>query len=208
MRKRTFYFMLLISAAVITSGTVWTQAGDGDSFGRGLGFGQRIAGTYRGELTVDFGGGPILVGTGALSLHADGTLTASSSACCGSGADHNVQSEGIGNWTRTDDRQIELSAMIVGVEYDDHCTLDGEYAGQAPCDEGETLVECPSAACNFECTASQQLDFASDFQSADGLLVTYCTYSSGKPDLCTADVVPVPILVHEERMPVQFPACE
>ncbi len=106
MRKRTFYFMLLISAAVITSGTVWTQADPG-RVRPSLGFGQRIAGTYFSN--AGFGG--------TLTLHADGTVVALSGACCGDNAG-NIQSESYGNWVRTGPRQIEVRTVAIVTNHD------------------------------------------------------------------------------------------
>ncbi len=194
MCKRTFYFMSLISAVVIVSGTVWTYAGDDDDFGRGLGFGRRIAGTY-----YSAPGG--IFGTGALSLHADGTLIGVSATCCGSGASDNVQSEGIGNWVRTGSRQIELSAVVLATNYDE---VEG----------------IPLPLGNVVCEVSQQWDFESDFQSYTGSLVTACWNADPDgipdlldperrdPDLCTADFPPELFEVSGERFPVRFPACD
>ena len=102
MRKRTFYFMSLISAVVIVSGTVWTQAGDGPGIGPSRAtFGQRIAGTYFSN--AGFGG--------TITLHADGTVVALSGACCGNAG--NIQSESYGNWVRTGPRQIEVRTVAL-----------------------------------------------------------------------------------------------
>jgi hypothetical protein len=162
-----------------------------------------------------FGFGLQIAGTyyspaGSMSLHADGTLTAASATCCGGQSPENIQSEAIGNWVRTGGRQIELS----GVVYVDHT-------------EGGRAI----------CLASQQLDFAPDFQSYTGLQVTACWYEDcadapwfatncvggdipdlldpdcRAPDMCTlTDLGWIPgfedgIPVSGARLPVEYPVC-
>lgn len=71
----------------------------------GLGFGQRVAGTYvdQGEI----GGGPF---TGLQTLAVDGTHSSTNTNCCGLAG--NLQGPGQGAWVRTGTRQVTLSAII------------------------------------------------------------------------------------------------
>ncbi len=146
MRKRNFYFMSLISAVVIVSGTVWTQAGDGGGIGPSRAtFGQRIAGTYFSN--AGFGG--------TLTLHADGTVVALSGACCGDNAG-NIQSESYGNWVKTGRRQIEVRTVALITNHD-FSNSDPELQGPIG---------------NVIATPSEVLDFTEDFQSYTGTLCT------------------------------------
>ncbi len=152
MCKRTFYFMSLISAAVIISGTVWTQAGDGGAdFGAGPGFGKRIAGTYFSN--AGFGG--------TITLHADGTVVALSGQCCGNAP--NIQSESYGNWVKTGPMQIELRTVAIGTNWGIDVLAEGQGSDT-------TLSTAPTG--NFIATPSEVLDFAEDFQSYTGTLCT------------------------------------
>ncbi len=191
MCKRTFSFMLLISAVVIVSGTVWTQAGDGGARAS-LGFGQRIAGTY--VAPTGF------FGPGALMLHADGTLAAASGTCCGAAGDDSIQSEAMGNWVRTGSRQIEVTALVIATIYDLDTALPDH---------------------NSACMVSERLDFESDFQSYTGVLATACWNSSDEgwanvptdllnpdrdPDICTLELFGE-IPVSGARLPAAYPVC-
>lgn len=166
----------------------------------GLGFGMRIAGTYVGTA------GPF---SGALTFHADGTLSAISNACCGNGFGGHIESEGFGNWRRTGPFQIELAGVVASTYYDEfHVPLPAERNGV--------------------CVASERIDFAPDFESYTGELVTKCWVESPaiaalfggtggplpnlinperEPDLCTVDLVGGPIPIAGERLPAVYPAC-
>ena len=69
------------------------------------------------------------------------------------------------------------------------------------------------------CLASEQLNFAQDYQSYDGLLVTACWDDAVEPipnlldpdrrdpDLCTAVWFPEGIPISGARLPVEYPVC-
>jgi hypothetical protein len=160
---------LVITLPAATAG----DAGNEDPYG----FGQRIAGTWTG------GGGNW---GGSLTLHADGTVSAMSSSCCGAGGDPNIQSEAWGNWERTGPRQVTLRAMIIGTRHD--------------------WVTGPTD--NFIAVASQVLDFAPDFQSyTGGHCVAIWNYPLGQlpPDIETVppDMGPWgPFPISNYRLPV------
>ena len=135
--------------------------------GGGFGFGQRVAGTYSGGTGSQWGG--------SLTLHADGTVSAMSSSCCGAGGDPNIQSEAWGNWERTGPRQVTLRAMIIGTRHD--------------FDNADPELQGPTT--NFIAVASQVLDFAPDFQSYTGehcvAIWNYDVWPAPAPDIETVD---------------------
>jgi hypothetical protein len=130
---------LTLALVVALPGAVAVDGPEGE-LGGGFGFGQRVAGTYFSP--AGFGG--------TLTLHADGTVAAISGACCGSGANANIQSEAFGNWERSGTHQVTLRALIVGTQYD------------------------PAAQPlnNFVAVAMEVLDFDSDYESYTGTLCT------------------------------------
>jgi hypothetical protein len=144
MKIKSTWFGLL---AVLVGFAIWMpgSSADGQDFAlmggeTPFGFGKKIAGTYFSP--AGFGG--------TLTLNADGTVAAISGACCGAGANANIQSEAFGNWERTGVNQITLRAVVVGTQYD---------AAALPMN-------------NFIATAMEVLDFSEDYQSYTGTLCT------------------------------------
>jgi hypothetical protein len=109
MKSRITLFGLLFLAVALVVTLPGAMAGDGDGdtdIGGGLGFGQRVAGTYRDIGGLDIGASWI----GAMTFGADGTVTTTNTSCClGAGT---FQSPGHGVWKRTGIRQITLTALI------------------------------------------------------------------------------------------------
>lgn len=135
--------LLFLSLALVVA-LPGAMAGDGyDQIGGGFGFGQRIAGTY----LVTEG-----TFTGSLTLHADGNVTAMSSACCGDA--NNVQSEAFGNWVRTGPYQITLRTVAILTGYN--------FADPDPHGPTGNIIAAPT----------EVLDFAPDFQTYTGSLCT------------------------------------
>jgi hypothetical protein len=108
--KVTLFGLLCLTLALVVTlpGAMAGAGGAASTSSMGLGFGQRIAGTYFSP--AGFGG--------TLTLHADGTVAAMSGACCGAGGGANIQSEAWGNWERTGVRQITLRTVVVATQYD------------------------------------------------------------------------------------------
>ncbi|MHC4083336.1 MAG: hypothetical protein ACYTFF_07910 [Planctomycetota bacterium] len=143
---------------ILALGLVITMPGamandDGDDLGGGLGFGQRVAGTYldEGELL-----GGAISWIGVQTLGADGTVVTTNTNCCGAAG--NLQSPGHGVWERTGIRQITLTALIFIQNWfpPEDCPLGCEGG------DGSVLVGRPTIV----------LDFDGDFETAMGTINT------------------------------------
>jgi len=158
---------LALGLVVTLPGAMAGAGGDEGAYGNSYGFGNKIAGTYSGGTGTQWGG--------SLTLHADGTVSAMSSSCCGSSFDPNIQSTAWGNWERTGVLQVTLRAMIIGTRHD--------FDNADPTAQGPTT--------QFIAVATQVLDFAPDFQSYTGEhcvgIWNYDVWPAPAPDIETVE---------------------